>query len=69
MDICHTHGKKIGVWVDRSVTSESEEFYRLLFRMKVDFFCTDYPNQFLEARNRYENEKNSYVDAKDIEEE
>ena len=43
VDNCHAQGKKVGVWVDRSVHAESEEFYRLLFSMKVDFFCTDYP--------------------------
>ena len=53
VDICHSNGKKVGVWIDRSVSSEDDAFYLNIFRMGVDFFCSDYPERVLEAYMKY----------------
>lgn len=47
---CHLNGKTVGVWIDRSVSSEGEEFYKRLLDLKVDFFCTDYPHDAMNYR-------------------
>lgn len=46
---CHAQGKLVGVWIDRHVASENEEFYRHIFNMGVDFFCSDYPDAVRES--------------------
>ena len=47
---CRRHGKKVGVWIDKSYTCESKEVYRQAMDMGVDFFCTDYPDLIMNER-------------------
>ncbi len=44
VEACHAKGKIVGVWIDKDYARESEEFYKLLLDMGVDFFCSDYPD-------------------------
>ena len=43
VEICHLNNKLVGVWIDKDIFSENEEFYRHIINMGVDFFCSDYP--------------------------
>ena len=49
VEICHTRGTKVGVWIDKDLFEENEEFYLTLHHMGVDFFCSDYPHKIKEA--------------------
>lgn len=54
VEACHARGKLVGVWIDKDYASEDYEFYRTIFEMGVDFFCSDYPDKVYEAlRNHY----------------
>lgn len=44
VEICHAKGKQVGVWIDRDLFCENEEFYFTLYSMGVDFFCSDFPH-------------------------
>ena len=54
VEICHAKGKQVGVWIDRDLFCENEEFYFTLYSMGVDFFCSDFPHQAIEAINKFE---------------
>lgn len=42
------------MWIDKDFAREDQEFYRAIFEMGVDFFCSDYPDKVYEAlRNHY----------------
>lgn len=59
---CHANGKLIGVWIDRSVMKEGPEFYELIFKMGVDFFCSDFPDIVYQAiKNHYGNPAAGYL--------
>ena len=54
VEACHARGKVVGVWIDKDHAREDQDFYRAIFEMGVDFFCSDYPDRVYEAlRNHY----------------
>lgn len=54
MENCHASGKLVGVWIDKDYAKEGEEFYQTLYKMGVDFFCSDYPDLvYSSIRNHY----------------
>jgi glycerophosphoryl diester phosphodiesterase len=56
VQICHAKGKEVGVWIDRDLFSENDEFYHTIYHMGVDFFCSDYPHLVVEALRKFENQ-------------
>lgn len=42
---CHKNGKLVGVWINREVFDENDNFYQDLIDMGVDFLCTDFPQK------------------------
>jgi hypothetical protein len=55
--------KKVGVWFDSTLMKESDEVYRHILDLGVDFICTDYPLRVAQARDEWSRkfEKHSYI--------
>jgi hypothetical protein len=52
VDNCHSRGKKVGVWIDKSVTTEETiDLWHKVMDLDVDFICTDYPLEMIQARD------------------
>ncbi len=44
----------MGVWIDKSVTSEETiDLWHKVMDLDVDFICTDYPLEMIQARDEW----------------
>jgi len=53
VDLCHSKGMKVGVWVDATTFVENSKFYKTIMKLGVDFLVTDYPLIAMELRNKW----------------
>src|SRR5688500_8683802 len=53
VNLCHSRGMKVGVWVDKSCFVENAKFYKTILKLGVDFLVTDYPLIAMELRNKW----------------
>ncbi len=43
VELVHSVGKRIGVWLERAATKETQDLYEKIFSLKVDFVFLDVP--------------------------
>jgi glycerophosphoryl diester phosphodiesterase len=53
VNLCHSRGMKVGVWVDVTTFIENAKFYKTILKIGVDFLVTDYPLIAMELRNKW----------------
>jgi len=51
VQICHKHGKSVGVWVNAEVFNEDDNYYMRVMNLGVDIICTDYPLEAIRVRD------------------
>lgn len=64
----HAHNKLVSVWIDREVTTETEEVHKRMINLGVDVFCSDEPLALRKVVNSLyiENDLEEALNASDL---